>query len=300
MLPDILLPYNEVDAKNPLFQQKWHHLRWLNSETRLRRYTQLMLIGLPLLILLWWLIERLNLHFADVPPDFADRLINLTLYAALITMALSSLYSLPHIMGRFNAQYNSAYWDTLRLTSQYNSAILMAHDAIAQLRLWPFTAIEIGLRIAIVALFTLNNFYEVFHTYLQQSEFVAQTLLNPTCLGLWGIILFIGIAFTLEPIIRTRLIIAFHLIIAIRIQNVPLALLTGFSTLLIIHLAQLFLIVCLYAIFQVFTTQQMGGVGIALCFLPLTAIATVLLWALYRWLRKATLNLAYNSAFRQD
>jgi len=259
-----------------------------------------MIIGIPFVILLWWFIERLNLDFADVSPDFAYRLINIVIYTAFIMMALSSLYSLPRVMGRFNVQYNSAYWDTLRLTPQYNSTILMSHDAIAQLRLWSFTAVEIGLRIALVALFTLNNFYGAYHTYPQSSEFVSATLLNPTCLGIWGIILFIGIVFTLEPIIRVRLIIAFHLIIAIRIQNVPLALLTGFVALLSVHLAQFFLIVCLYTIFQAFTTQEMGGVGIALCFVPLTGLVAILLWAFYRWLRKAALNLAYESAFRQD
>jgi hypothetical protein len=259
-----------------------------------------MLIGMPVVVFIWWLIERANLNFADVPPEFSTRLINITIFAALIVMALSSLYSLPRVMGRFNAQYNSAYWDTLRLTPQYNSAILMSHDAIAQLRLWIFTAAEIGLRIAIVALFTLNNFYGLYHTYPQTSDFVSQTFLNPTCLGIWGIILFIGIAFTLEPIIRTRLIIAFHLIIAIRVRNVPLALLTGFVALAIIHLAQLFLIVCLYTVFQTFATQEMGGVGIALCFVPLTGLVAILLWAFYRWLRRTALNLAYESAFRQD
>ena len=200
----------------------------------------------------------------------------------------------------FQSQFNSAYWDSLRLTPQYKSSILMSHDAIAQLRLWPFTAAEIGLRIAIVFLFALNNFYELFHTYPQKSEFVSQTLLNPTCLGIWGIILFIGIIFTLEPIIRVRLIVAFHLIVAIRIRNVPLALLTGFVAVAIVHLAQLFLVVCLWALYQAFTTQEMGGVGLALCFLPLTGLTAALLWALYRWLRKAALNLAYDSAFRQD
>ncbi len=298
MLSDFLLPYSEVDTKNPLFQQRWYHLRWLNSEASLRRYTRLMLIGIPLIILLWWLIERSHLSFADVPPDLAYRLINLIICAALITMTLSSLYSLPRIMGRFSSQFNSAYWDSLRLTPQYNSAILMSHDAIAQLRLWPFTAIEIGLRIAIVALFTLNNFYELFHTY--KSEFASRTLLNPSCLGIWGIILFTGIVFALEPIIRARLIIAFHITIAIRIHNVPLALLMGFAALSIVHLAQLFLIGCLFIIYQIFITQEMGGVGLALCFLPLTGLTAVLLWALYRWLRKAALNLAYDSAFRQD
>lgn len=299
MLPDFLLPYSAVDTRNPLFQQKWHHLRWLNSDTSLNRYTQLMLIGLPFIILLWWLIERFNLNFGAVPPDFSYRLINFIIFTALIVMGISSLYSLPRIMGRFNAQFNSAYWDSLRLTPQYNSTILMSHDAIAQLRLWPFTALEIGLRIAIVALYTLNNFYDLYHTYPQQS-FIAQTILNPTCLGIWGIIFFIGLIFALEPIMRVRLIIAFHLTIAIRIHNIPLAFLTGFITLAIIHLTQLLLIVCLYTLYQAFTMQEMGGVSIALCFVPLTFVTSIALRALYHWLRKAALNLAYDSAFRQD
>ena len=215
-------------------------------------------------------------------------------------MALSSYYSLPRVMGRFQNQYNSAYWDALRLTPQFNSAILMSHDAVAQISLWPFTAVEIGLRIAVVALYALNNFYQVAHPSQQKFAFVWQMLFDPTFVGLSGIILCVGIVFIVEPIIRVRLIIAYQITIATRIRNVPLALLMGVATVTIVHLAQLFIIVCLYVVFQAFTNQSMGGVGLALCFVPLTGLTVVLIWAFYRWLRKAALNLAYDSAFRQD
>jgi len=180
MLPNFLLPYNEVDTKNQLFQQKWHHLRWLNSKASLYRYMLLTLIALPLLIILWWFIERLNLNFGDVPPDFTYRLLDLVLVAVVIVMALASYFSLPRVMGLFQKQFNSAYWDTLRLTPQLNSAILMSHDAVAQIRLWPFTALEIGLRVAIVALYALNTVYESMHPHPQQTIFIWQLFLNPT------------------------------------------------------------------------------------------------------------------------
>jgi len=41
-------------------------------------------------------------------------------------------------------------------------------------------------------------------------------------------------------------------------------------------------------------------VGLAVCFVPLMGLTIVLLWAFYRWLRKAALNLAYSAAFRED
>ncbi len=299
MLLDFLLPYSAVDTRNPIFRQMRLHLRFVNTEARLQRFNQIILIGLPLIAVLWWLIERFNLNFGAVELAFSYRLVNFFLFAALIVMGISSLYSLSRIMGRFNAQFNSAYWDSLRLTPQYNSTILMSHDAIAQLRLWPFTALEISLRIAIVAIYTLNNFYDLYHTYPQQS-FIAQTLLNPTCLGMWGLILFIGILFTLEPIMRVRLIIAFQLTIAVHIRNVPLAFLTGLLTIAIIHLVQLLLMVCLVTLYQAFTVQEMGSISIAVCFVPLTFVVFIALRALYHWLRKAALDLAYKSAFRQD
>ncbi len=295
-----MLPYSEVDTKSQLFRQKWHHLRWLNTEASLRRYTQLVLIGLPFIILLWWFIERLNLNFDAVPPEFEYRLIDLTIFAVVVTMALSSFYSLPRIMGDFQTQFNLAYWDALRLTPQFNSAILMSHDAVAQIRLWPFTTVEIGLRIAVVALYALNNFYAIIHPFAQKSTFIWQMLLDPTFLGLSGIIFFVGIVFIVEPIIRVRLIVAFHISIATRIRSVPMALLMGFTVITIVHLAQLFLIVNLYVVYQAFTNQSMGGVGLALCFVPLMGLIVVTIWAFYRWLRKAALDLAYNSAFRQD
>ncbi len=300
MLPDFLFPYNEVDTRSPLFQQKWHHVRWLNTETRLRRYTLLMLIGIPVIIVIWWFVERQHLNFGEVSPELNYRLIVLNFVAVVLTMVFSSYLSLPRIMGRFQSQFNSAYWDMLRLSPQNNSTILMSHDAIAQIRLWPLTVVEIGLRIAIVALYTLNNIYDAFHPHPAVSVTIWQALLNPTFLGLCGIIFLIGIVFILEPVVRVRLIIALHMTIATRIRNVPLALLTGSAALTVIHLVQLFLIVCLYTIYLAFTNQTMGAVGVAICFVPLMGLVVVLLWALYRWLRKTSLDLAYDSAFRQD
>ncbi len=300
MLPDFLLPYNAVDTKNPLFQQRWHHLRWLNSETTLRRYTFLTLLGIPFIFIGLWLIERLNLNRAELPTEWHYRLINLAIYAALIIMLLASLYSVPRIMGRFNNQFNSEYWDFLRLTPQYNSTILMSHDAIAQLRLWPFTAAEIGLRIAIIVLFMLNNIYDLLHNNPMPSEFMIRTLLNPLYLGIWGIRLFAASALIIEPIFRVRLIVALQLWIATRIRNMPLLLLTGFAVLGILHFVQLLVMIALYGLFQAFVTQDMSAVSMVVCFLPLTSLSITLFWALYRRLRRVALNLAYDSAFRQD
>ncbi len=300
MLPDFLLPYSAVDTKNPLFQQKWHHLRWLNSKTTLRRYNFITLVGIPFIFIGWWLIERLNINFTDVSPEWNYRLINLAIYAALTVMGLSSLYSLARIMGSFNNQFNSAYWESLRLTPQYNSTILMSHDAIAQLRLWPFTVAEISLRITIIALFTLNTIYELFRINPQLSEFIPRTLLNPLYFGIWGIRLFTASALIIEPISRVRLIIALQLWIATRIRNMPLLLLTGFAVLGILHFVQLLVMIALYGLFQAFATQEMNAVSTVVCFLPLTSLSITLFWALYRRLRHAALNLAYDSAFRQD
>ncbi len=300
MLKGILLPYGLVDTSNPIFQHEWRRLRWLNTEARVERYNRVVILGLPLVIIIWWIIERLNLNFGIVPPDFASRLLNLVIIMGLALMLLSSLYSVPAVIGKLNTQRASNVWDTLQLTPQYNSIILMAHDAIAQLRLWPFIAAEIGLRIAIVALFTLNNFYNLYHSYAQPSEFISQTFLSPICLGVWVIIAFIAVAFAIEPLVRTRLIIAVHLVIAFRIRNLPLAFLTGLLLLSVIHFSQVITVICLWAMSESLSKGDMGYVAIAICFIPITFVASILLWAFYRWLRKAALNLAYNAAFQQD
>src|SRR5262249_5249491 len=143
-----------------VFQQERRSLRWLRTPQQFRSYNLLVLIGLPPLISLWWILERAQLNFGYLPPGFEDQFINILILTSLGLMVLSSLYAVPEVIGPLHRQFSSVYWETLKLTTQPEDDILMAEDAVSQLRLWPLIVLEVGLRIGIVAVFTANTFYD--------------------------------------------------------------------------------------------------------------------------------------------
>ncbi|MBI1282288.1 MAG: hypothetical protein GC179_29450 [Anaerolineaceae bacterium] len=300
MLPDFLLPYSAVDTRNPIFRQLRSHLRLINSEARLRRFNRLILIGLPFMAVMWWVIERFNLNFGDVPPDFNYRLVNLILFAAVIVMFMSSFYSVPTVLGIFHKQFHSSNWEALRLTPQYNSTLLMSYDAIAQLRLWPFTALEIGLRMAVVIIFTLNSFYGLYVQSADKASFLSTIFINGFFWLALLVITLIGLAISFEPILRSRVIITLHLAVAIYIRNTPLAVLTSIAALILIHFSQTLLLTTIWAMFDDLSGGYAAGVIAVFCLIPFVLIAVIIFGAFYFWLRKFGLNLAYRTAFRQD
>lgn len=299
MLPESLLPLNGVDLRNPVFHHLWLHQRLINTKASFQRFNRIALIGIPAIVLLWWFIERANLNFGEVQPDLSIRLPNLVLVLAIAFMFITSFYSIPTVLGLFHRHFNPGYWETLRLTPQYDSTILMSHDAIAQLRLWPFTILEVALRTAFVILFALNIFYSLYLTSADKMAYFAQSLLSLSFWLVWGA-LFIAFGFIIEPIIRARLIVALHMIIAIRVRYAPLTVLASVLELLIIHSLQVILMVCIYAMINALARPEVGGVMATFCLVPLIMLAVILFWMLYRSLRRFALSLAYKSAFKQD
>lgn len=299
MLPEYLLPLNGVDIRNPVFHHLWLHQRLINSKGALRHFNRIALIGIPAVIFTWWFIERANLNFGAVQPDLTIRLANLVLLLALVFMLITSFYSIPTVLGLFHRHFNPGYWEALRLTPQYDSTILMSHDAIAQLRLWPFTILEVALRSAFVLILSLNIFYSLYLTSADKLAYFAQSLLSLSFWLVWGA-LFIAFGFIIEPIIRARLIVALHMIIAIRVRYAPLTVLTGFLELLLIHSLQVILIICIYAMINALARPEVGGVMATFCLVPLIMVAVILFGVLYRSLRRFALFFAYKSAFKQD
>jgi len=299
MLPESLLPLNGVDLRNPVFHHLWLHQRLINSKASFRRFNRITLIGVPAVILLWWFIERANLNFGEVQPDLSIRLVNLVLVLAIAFMFITSFYSISTVLGLFHRHFNRGYWEALRLTPQYDSTILMSHDAIAQLRLWPFTILEVALRSAFVIIFALNIFYNLYLTSTDKMAYFAQSLLSLSFWLVWGA-LFIAFGFIIEPIIRARLIVALHMIIAIRVRYAPLTVVTAVLELLLIHGLQVILMVCIYAMISALARPEVGSVMATFCLVPLIMLAVILFGMLYRSLRRFALSLAYKSAFKQD
>lgn len=286
-----LLPLSQIDTENPVFQQERRSLRWLRTPQQFRSYNLLTLIGLPIFIALWWFLERAHLNFGTVQPDLQYQLINSLIYIGLGLMILSSLYAIPEVIGRLHNQFTSGYWDTLKLTTQQPDTILMTEDAVSQLRLWPLIALEVGLRTGIEALFTANNFYTLY-----QYPYLRNDFFDPVFCCSWMLILLIGIAYIIEPIVRARLIVAFSTVIVVRVKTLPLALLTGFAFILCLHLMQAAFVGVIW-----FGLPDIAGENYYLTVIyPAGLAGCILFYAAYISLRNAALAYTLQNAFTTD
>lgn len=297
MLPDLLLPYGAVDTKNPIFQYEWRHLRWLKSESAIKRYNRLTLVGLPLLIMLWWVIETLYIN-PDLKLSAFEQVFQVLLLAAGTSMTLSSLYSIPAVIGTFTNRLTSYYWDTLRLTTQYAGSILMSEDAIAQLRLWPLTALEIGLRISLVIWVMATQFYRLFVELGNLGAFL-KNVLQPSALGFWMMLALFTLTLVLEPILRTRVIIALHMVVAVRLRQLLLGAIAGIFVVVLVHAAEVLVVITAYNIIQVLSNDPIE-LFIIICIVPLTVLMFGLSLLLYRFIRARAFSIAYDHALQPD
>jgi hypothetical protein len=295
-----LSPYTLVERDNPVFQQEQRYLRWLKTPESLRRYNLIVWIGIPALIVSWWFIERINLGFKYVQPDLESRLLNVVLLVSLGVMILSSFYIIITTLGRVHKQFHAGDWETLRMTHQPEEGILIAKNAIAQIQAWPFIAVEIGLRVAVFAVFTFNNFYHYYHISADKSGFVQTAFLNMFCWCSWAIILAVGLAFMLEPLLRTRVLIAWSTAIALQVRSASLSLLAGFGAGLLFHLTQIALIGGLEAVVNNWANNSDVGVEIVFVFIPLCLFAAASFYVFYIGIRRMSSNFIRRKAFAQD
>lgn len=297
MLPNYLLPYHAVDTTNPIFQKDLRHLRWLTTPSSLNRYTRWVILGIPALVMVAWSVEAFYLNPGLQIYRF-ERVILLLVFAAVGVMGLSSLFSIPVVIGTFTAHLTSPYWDMLRLTPQSAGAILTSEDAIAQIRLWPLTALEIGLRISLILWVITTQFYRMYVTMGDLSAFLAEVL-HPFVWGFWIMLALFSLTLFLEPIIRTRLIVALHIAIAARLQQVLLGGLASLFAVVLVHAAEVLLAVIAVQIMASLARHPIE-LFIIICITPLALMMLGVSLLLYRLVRTSTFSFAHNHAFQQD
>jgi hypothetical protein len=291
---DLFSPYSEIGDSNPVFKRDRKRLRWLSTPERLRRFNQRAWLGLPIIVLCWWLLERATIDFRSMTPlDQWNLIINL-LYLSVAWTLLSSLWMMTVTIGEFHRFFHSSEWELLKITPQFGVNILGAKDGAAQIRAWGVTAVEVGLRITIPFLSLLNFFYAYFRDRQNRPYFAIDDIaLNPFCWLALAFMAGIALGYILESIFRMRLIVALSILIAFRIQNVTFALLTGFLIVVFIHLTQALVIGGLWRILDLNTLNPSSVVLAILClFIPFCLIVFCCYLAIHAKIR--TMLTAFN------
>lgn len=285
-------PYNFVEVDNPVFQREQRRLRWLKTPQRLLRYNRIVWIVIPALIWSWWLIEVIQINTRRMPAYIQNRFPLILLITIVGVMLLSSAYTVIVTISRVHRQYHSGDWDILRLTTLPETRILAAKDVSAQIRAWPFVAVEMGLRAAFVVLITLTNFYNATNQFTN----IHDLLLNGLFWLFHGFVLIIGLAVVGEAVLRMRVLVAWSTIIALQVKNAALALLAGFVAALVFHLSQA---VALGLVWWQLLESSGSDVGLIL-FALFTMVTAALFYGFYIGIRRMSNNFIRRKAFAPD
>ncbi|HEX2906504.1 MAG TPA: hypothetical protein VHO69_06560, partial [Phototrophicaceae bacterium] len=216
-------------------------------------------------------------------------------------MPICSVYTIVTVIGPLNRLFHLGQWRLLRITGQPENDILQAKEAIAQIRVWLVIAVEVGLRIIIVTVFLLNNFYAFYQISLSRDYFLLTAILNPLCWGFYLLVSVIGVVFAVEPIFRMRVIVALGIATAMQVRQTTIAFLTGFALVLPVQIIQVALIGGLMAGYQ--TLAHAGeevDVMMVFALTGLSVLVELVGYVVYVGLRKATLWFIYRRALGLD
>jgi hypothetical protein len=268
------LPHALITTANPVFDYELRSIRRPRSVEDLQKYTLNMLIVLHLGLGSLWLLSLVlnSLSNAQVAPLIPYLVAAIS---GVVIMIASDVYYVLVTVGTTCHQIESGQWDLLRLTEVRGEHILVAKYALAQIRVWRFMTLEIGVRIAGVVFTALFN--------LPVFLMLLVTLPVSWCL----VVLIIG--YVAEPLWRMKALVALGVAIATRVQNHTFAVIAALLAVLGIQIARI-------AVLGV-----MGFVAFGLlpsrynifCILPLAAGATTyVLYVFYRRLQRDSLRRA--------
>jgi hypothetical protein len=277
------MPYGLVAADNMIFELEWRRLRTLRTEASVQKYNRWVTIGCIAVVILWWPIRLSSSVIIEILPYFAS----------FVLMLLSSFYTVLTVIGPLHQQVTTQQWDLLRMTPQHEEKILMAQDAVAQLRVWRVAALEVALRAASIAVPFVALTLDLF-----RYPYGFEPLFGAFCCFTIFIIV-AAVLYTLEPILRMRALVALSLYIGLRVQHLSAALLAGFAAALFFHLLQIVAVGLLIA-FLPWGGGSSAGYGYGwICIVPIGMALLVgvllYLWEVRAWALRLTLRHAFTA-----
>lgn len=292
---NFLLPYSQIDTSNPIFQRDLRRLRWLRNPQSLRRYCLIVILGIPLLTLSWWILERAAYGFDNVRPFISSRLISLCVYSMAALMLASSFYTAVSTIGYMHRYFESDEWSLLRITPQDEQAILRIKDAIVQIFVWRLAVFEVGVRLALILLLNIDDWYGFWQISDDKSSFLRTTILNPLLWLPYALHIGIGLLISIEPLLRMRAVVALCSAVSAGIRTPTLALLAGFLAVSLLIAPQ---IIAIDAIWQMMYEEvQIEPWATALViFIPFNATIAAFFCMAYFQIRRKALSLTRRAA----
>jgi hypothetical protein len=196
-----LLPYSQIDTSNPIFQRDLRRLRWLRSPQSLRRYTLIVTLGIPLLILGWWILERAAYGFGEIPVAISVRLIYFCIIGVAVLAVSSNFFAVVSTIAFMHRSFDSDEWALLRIAVQDEQTILALKDAIAQIYAWRVAVFEVGIRLALTLIAIPDKLYI---DWLIGDDSLFLSVLCPVSWLFYALTILTGFILSIEPLLRVR------------------------------------------------------------------------------------------------
>ncbi len=189
------------------------------------------------------------------------------------------------------------HWNLITLTTLNRDEVITAKHLLAQMRVWRFTLVIIGLRCSLVVLELGINVWDSIYLgrNILATMFVDSVLIFLTiCMGV--------VVYILEPLWRMRAVTGVGMMISARLRSLQMAILTGMGGLLLMWMGQ-GITMYLYAAFTATLTRNMwrGGLTADLMLTILLVMGLGLVIFGFYWLmRLLALRGAVHHAFERE
>ena len=312
-----MFPSTLIKTPNPLFDYESSQIRWLSDPKQLKRYT------LTLLVLAFILSAVIALVVRDIPfifnvgqrrgaagRVFFDFTNFLTDFNTVAGIAIGFYYMYVALRG-VNQDVNSGKWDGLRLTMIGEDNLVWAKYAVAQMRVWRYMVLYIGLQV-LVAMFAFLMFrnFNNFNNPNSANFGLPDSVLIP-----WFLARIVSLFQAIVvPLWMMQALTALGLVIGLQIRQLAVGLLAIFFAIVTLEVSQIGLtrILGLVSRMMTFTIAQYnqaqynappgryaGGFGFSDRFyidLAITVLSLATSFAVYKIVQQIGLRMAFRAA----
>jgi hypothetical protein len=262
----LVMPFADVDQRDPLFNYEVRHIRWGETEQRLRRFSRRAAFLTLLLVGGLWLFSVLS-----TPINSYSRLGNSMSFIAwmfVISIGANVLLDLATLIAgvaAISAPISSGLWDLLRLTPLRLEQIIQVKAALVEIRAWRMMIVIVALRLAVVGMLLV--------TVLFVSDWTG-TRIDFTLLITLAALVAFGLVYLVEPLWRMPAVAMLSLYVSARVQNLMYAFLLAFALEVALWITQAIVMGILIFVF-------VTGVMLLLYCSPLVFLGVG--WVIYRY-----------------
>lgn len=244
-----MLVYPAKAPGYPLFRQEVRRVRWFQLPGSFQRQrARIFVFVFALVTFVWWFFTYDTYRFSGqvYAHITSDSLIGGLLIFASAGNILLDMLAMLGAVNSINGEITSGRLDLLRLTQMGEVAIINAKHMAGQVRVWRVTLVLVSMRVTILFLMLVHITilpYWFGRNYTVLNSVFDSLRVNPIPTVFFVISFFLlWSIFIIEPLLRMPAMTALGIALSSRVHNASLGLLAGMLGIMVVWLAQAFIV----------------------------------------------------------